>query len=78
MLWRGGWRVTLFATAVAGGLSLLGAKTLNARQAARRAVRVQTRQLKQWYRTLDRLLAGKERIEHGLFVQLRDLWCSTI
>ena len=37
-------------------------------------VRVETRQLKQWYRTLDRLLIDKEKIEHGLFVQLRDLF----
>src|SRR6516162_3050022 len=37
-------------------------------------VRVETRQLKQWYRTLDRLLTDKEKIEHGLFVQLRDLF----
>jgi transposase len=37
-------------------------------------VRVEMRQLQQWYRTLDQLLAGKEKIEHGLFVQLRDLF----
>ena len=37
-------------------------------------VRVQMRQLKQWYRTLDQLLAGKDEIERGLFVQLRDLF----
>jgi hypothetical protein len=37
-------------------------------------VRVQMRQLKQWYRTLDQLLAGKDKIERGLFVQLRDLF----
>jgi len=37
-------------------------------------VRVEMRQLQQWYRTLDRLLAGKEEIELRLFVQLRDLF----
>ena len=37
-------------------------------------VRVEMRQLKQWYRTLDQLFASKAEIEHGLFVQLRDLF----
>ena len=37
-------------------------------------VRVEMRQLQQWYRTLDRLLASKEEIELRLFVQLRDLF----
>jgi len=37
-------------------------------------VRVEMSQLKQWYHTLDQLLAGKNEIEHGLFVQLRDLF----
>jgi transposase len=37
-------------------------------------VRVEMRQLKQWYRTLDELLARKNDIEHALFVLLRDLF----
>src|SRR2546422_906307 len=32
------------------------------------------RQLQQWYRTLDRLLACKGQLEHALFVRLRDLF----
>ncbi len=37
-------------------------------------VRVQMRQLKQWYRTLDQLHALKERIERELYLKLRDLF----
>jgi transposase len=37
-------------------------------------VRVEMRQLKQWYRTLDELLALKNDIEHALFLLLRDLF----
>jgi len=37
-------------------------------------VRVELQQLKRWYRTLDQLLACKEKLEYGLFVQLRDLF----
>jgi transposase len=37
-------------------------------------VRVQMRQLKQWYRTLDRLQACKEQIEQELFLRLRTLF----
>ena len=37
-------------------------------------VRVEARQLQQWYRTLDRLLACKAEVEHALFLQLRDLF----
>lgn len=37
-------------------------------------VRVALRQLKQWYRTLDQLLARKERIEKELYLHLRDLF----
>jgi transposase len=37
-------------------------------------VRVEMRQLQQWYRTLDQLLASKEKIELELFVHLRDLF----
>src|SRR4029077_14261184 len=36
-------------------------------------VRVEMRQLKQWYRTLDQLLAHKSDIEHALYLTLRDL-----
>jgi transposase len=41
-------------------------------------VRVEMSQLKQWYRTLDQLFASKAEIEHGLFVQLRDLFSLQI
>lgn len=37
-------------------------------------VRVELRQLKQWYRTLDQLHARKETIEKELFLRLRDLF----
>jgi transposase len=37
-------------------------------------VRVEARQLQQWYRTLDQLLACKPQVEHALFVRLRDLF----
>lgn len=37
-------------------------------------VRVELRQLKQWYRTLDQMLARKAQIEHALFLTLRDLF----
>lgn len=44
------------------------------RLASRRPrVRVQDRQLKQWYGTLDRLIGAKARIEKELFFKLRDL-----
>jgi hypothetical protein len=41
-------------------------------------VRVEMRQLQQWYRTLDQLLASKEKIELELFVHLRDLFSLQI
>lgn len=45
------------------------------RQASRRPrVAVKDAQLKQWYGTLDRLIAGKERIEKELFFNLRNLF----
>lgn len=45
------------------------------RQASRRPrVAVKDAQLKQWYGTLDRLIAGKERIEKELFLNLRNLF----
>ena len=37
-------------------------------------VRVEPRQLQQWYRTLDQLLERKEHIEHALYLRLRDLF----
>ena len=36
-------------------------------------VRVMPRQLQQWYRTLDQLLNRKTKIEHELYLNLRDL-----
>jgi hypothetical protein len=45
------------------------------RQASRTPrVRVAARQLQQWYRSLDQLLAHKAAIEHALFLTLRDLF----
>src|SRR3954470_8123438 len=40
----------------------------------RRRVRVHPRQLDAWYRTLDQLLAAKDRIEVALYRRLRDLF----
>jgi len=37
-------------------------------------VRVQSRQLNLWYRSLDALLAGKEDIEKALYLRVRDLF----
>src|SRR6266404_4080078 len=37
-------------------------------------VRVEARQLQQWYRTLDQLIERKGQIEHALFLTLRDLF----
>jgi transposase len=36
-------------------------------------VRVRSHQLQQWYRTLDQLVERKEKIEHELYLSLRDL-----
>jgi transposase len=41
---------------------------------ARGRVRVRFRQLQQWYRTLDRLLAAKVAIEQDVYLHLRDLF----
>ena len=41
-------------------------------------VRVQSRQLQQWYRTLDQLLERKEKLEHELYLSLRDLACFQV
>ena len=40
----------------------------------RRRVRVHPRQLDAWYRTLDQLVAAKDRIEVALYYRLRDLF----
>ena len=40
----------------------------------RRRVRVHPRQLDAWYRTLDQLVAAKDKIEVGLYHRLRDLF----
>src|SRR3954463_3176530 len=40
----------------------------------RRRVRIHPRQLDAWYRTLDQLLAAKDRIEVALYRRLRDLF----
>ena len=40
----------------------------------RKRVRVDFRQLESWYRTLDQLVAAKERIEVALYYRLRDLF----
>jgi hypothetical protein len=37
-------------------------------------VRVRDTQLKGWYRTLDRLIAARQRVEKELFLRLRDLF----
>ncbi len=37
-------------------------------------VRVEAQQLQQWYRTLDQLLRHKNKIEHALYLTLRDLF----
>jgi transposase len=37
-------------------------------------VRVEARQLQQWYRTLDQLIERKALIEHALYLRLRDLF----
>ena len=37
-------------------------------------VKVSAKQLKQWYRTLDVLLAAKEKIEQALYLRVRDLF----
>ena len=41
-------------------------------------VRVEMRQLKQWYRTLDELIARKNDIERALFLLLRDLFSLAV
>jgi len=40
----------------------------------RQRVKVKHRQLNRWYRTLDALLAGKEKIEEALYQRVRDLF----
>lgn len=41
-------------------------------------VRVKPRQLKQWYRTLDQLLAHRVDLEHALYLRLRDLFSLAV
>ncbi|MFQ5973739.1 MAG: IS1634 family transposase [Alphaproteobacteria bacterium] len=41
-------------------------------------VRVELRQLKQWYRTLDRLQARQPEIEKAIFLRLRDLFSLNV
>ena len=49
------------------------------RLASRRPrVRVQDRQLRQWYGTLDRLIAHKQQIEQELFLRLRHLFALQV
>ncbi len=49
------------------------------RQASRTPrVRVELRQLKQWYRTLDQLIARKSAIERALYLTLRDLFSLAV
>jgi transposase len=43
-------------------------------RSSRPRVRVKDRQLKQWYRTLDRLIEVKPQVEKQLFLHLRDLF----
>ena len=51
------------------------ARRSRARDASRSPrVKVELRQLKQWYRTLDQLYARKSTIEHELYLRLRDLF----
>ena len=51
-----------------------GAMIGSAPPARHRGCGVEMRQLKQWYRTLDQLLAHKSDIEHALYLTLRDLF----
>jgi transposase len=41
-------------------------------------VRVKDRQLRQWYRTLDKLIANKKEIEKDLFLRLRNLFSLNV
>lgn len=45
---------------------------------SRPRVRVTDRQLRQWYSTLDRLIAGKQQIEKDLFLRLRNLFALNV
>jgi transposase len=48
------------------------------RASTRPRVRVQDRQLRQWYSTLDRLVEAKSRIEQALFHRLRTLFALNV
>lgn len=66
--------MTSFVIAGVVGLWRPGAMTRSVWRAGHRGVRVKQQQLRQWYHTLDRLLAHKAQIEHGLFARLRNLF----
>ena len=51
-----------------------GATIMRAQISRTPRVKVEARQLQQWYRTLDQLLERKSQIEHALFLTLRDLF----
>src|ERR1700746_1107258 len=69
------WLETDFVCATPGRRSVAGGGDDAERQASTTPrVRVEMRQLKGWYRTLDELLERKLQIEHALFVTLRDLF----
>src|SRR5262249_44282350 len=67
-----GWRPTLSATCRDDAGSLHGAMTRSAKPARHRGCALEPRQLQRWYRTLDQLLERKARIEHELYLTLRD------
>jgi len=48
------------------------------RASARPRVRVQDRQLRQWYDTLDRLVKAKSHLEQALFLRLRTLFALNV
>jgi hypothetical protein len=69
------WLETDFVCGRAGRQWLAAWREDAERQASKTPrVRVQMRQLKQWYRTLDQLLERKSDIERGLYLTLRDLF----
>src|SRR5262249_60577640 len=69
----GGWKPTLSATSRDDAGFLHGAMTRRAKPARHRGCALEPRQLQQWYRTLDQLLERKPKIEHELYLRLRDL-----
>jgi len=65
MRWLNGWRAILPVDVTAREFWLAGSNRV--------AYGVDLNWLQEWYRTLDQLLAHKERIEVELFARLRDL-----